>query len=481
MPLAIAYMALLARLVAPEGLGQWAMVGAATNVLHALLINWTQAASVRFGREEWTRQHSIASTWSGRWPWLLLGGLLATAVLWILPATGVGAFLGLSPGWRWLMIGHFATLWLAAEVQSLLLAMTRFYTLAALPLVVTAVSLLYLWTLQAREEAGGLSVVLGGVVAVAVVVWGAALFRLLSEMRAFKGFPTRQGLAQTLRYGWPMIPGFAVGYLSNWGDHLLIKWFFSNREVGLFQAAYQTIIVVLGLATPLTNLLLPRLIDQSVQEPAIGRRYVTRIFPTLMSFWGFMCLPLVALLPDVFGFVFGSAFSDARPIVAALSVAVPGAALSTMYSPLFSLQGRLERSVGILVIMIVVNVTGSLLLLPLLGPLGAALSTAASYLSAQHLYVLEQHRHLGLPRAPILLQADLLIVFVAAMAWAHDSMALRLALCTTGLLVFLAHLRHSRAVDEATLRSLLAGSGSGLTSVAVKLLVRDHAPRPSEP
>ncbi len=472
-------MALLARLVAPEGLGQWALVAAATNVLHALLINWTQPASVRFGREEWTRQHTLAGSWSSRWPWLLLGGTTAILVLWVLPATRAGEFLGLTPSWRWLVIWHFVSLWLAAEVQSLLQATARFYALAALPLAATAGSLLYLWVLHARGGPTPLLMVLGGVVAASVVVWGVALVRLLRQSRAFGRSPARDGLVRTLRYGWPMIPGFVVGYLSDWGDHLLVRWYFSNREVGLFQAAYQTGMMALTLAVPLTTLLLPRLIDQSVHEPGVEGRYVTRVFPTLMACWGFASLPLAALLPDAFGLVFGPDFSESRALVSVLSLAIPGAALSQMYSTLFSLQGRLEQSVGIHVIMTLTNILGSLLLLPLLGPLGAALATAASYLISQHLYVLAQHRHLGLPNAPILLQADLLVVIVAAMAWAHHSMMLRLVLCAVGLLLFLAHVRHSRAVDEGTLRSLLGGSGAPLTSLTVRLLVRDHAPRPS--
>ena len=69
-------------------------------------------------------------------------------------------------------------------------------------------------------------------------------------------------------------------------------------------------------------------------------------------------------------------------------------------------------------------------------------------------------------------------MIVAAMAWAYDAMMLRLALCSVGSLVFLAHLRRSRVVDEATLRSLLGPSGRS-TPLAVRLLVRDHGPRPS--
>ena len=105
------------------------------------------------------------------------------------------------------------------------------------------------------------------------------------------------------------------------------------------------------------------------------------------------------------GLVFGPGFSELRAFVSALSLAIPGAALSQMYSTLFTMQGRLERSVGILVVMTITNIVGSLLLLPLLGPLGAALATAASCLISQRLYVLAQHRHLVLPRAPILLGA----------------------------------------------------------------------------
>ncbi len=66
---------------------------------------------------------------------------------------------------------------------------------------------------------------------------------------------------------------------------------------------------------------------------------------------GDVTVALAAMLPDAFALVFGPGFSESRAFVSALSVAVPGAAFSTDVQPAVSMQGRLERSVGILVIM----------------------------------------------------------------------------------------------------------------------------------
>ena len=98
----------------------WAMVGAVTGILHATLLSWTQSAGLRFGREEWVGPGRLFSTWNSRWPWLLLGALIAVTWLVLQPHTPAGSLLGLATGWWPILLGAFVNLWLAAETQTLL-------------------------------------------------------------------------------------------------------------------------------------------------------------------------------------------------------------------------------------------------------------------------------------------------------------------------------------------------------------------------
>ena len=92
-PLAVLAASLLARALGPEGVGQWAMLLAVTTLLHSFLLSWTQAYNVRFGREEWTIHHRLASTWAVRGPIIAMSLGFAATLLIIQPFSFLENFL----------------------------------------------------------------------------------------------------------------------------------------------------------------------------------------------------------------------------------------------------------------------------------------------------------------------------------------------------------------------------------------------------
>ena len=98
-PLAVLAASLLARAVGPEGVGQWAMLLAVTTMLHLFLLGWTQAYNVRFGREEWTLHHRLASTWAARGPIIAMSFGLAATLLILQPFSFLEKFFNLSQTW----------------------------------------------------------------------------------------------------------------------------------------------------------------------------------------------------------------------------------------------------------------------------------------------------------------------------------------------------------------------------------------------
>ena len=64
----------------------------------------------------------------------------------------------------------------------------------------------------------------------------------------------------------------------------------------------------------------------------------------MLALWGVVIILVLTALPLAFVGVMGQRRADAVPALGILCVAVPGALVAQMYSTLFSLEGRLERT-----------------------------------------------------------------------------------------------------------------------------------------
>lgn len=402
LPLGLMLSAMLARVLQPEGLGVWAMVLAGGTLLHSVLLNWTQIITQRFGRLEWLRDGHVDATWAARWPLLGIGFLAAIALVAVAPAAWPQRLFGLQGVVVWMLLPVLAGLWLMAECQGLQQVTGSFARLSMTPVTMDIGLLLVVTTVWLFMRVIGweppLIPILMLFVGVSVIGWSVATIsewrRLHLRWRRPDGLQVR-GYAV---FAWPLIPGFLIGYISDWGDQLLIRYFFAEREVGLFQAAYQYLLLLIGFAAPLGTVLLPRLAGGVLGDEGAVNRYVERLAPLIVFLWLPPIMLIVAIMPEVFAWLFGTQFAESNQIFRVLLVAVPGAVFTHVYAVPFAVQGRLGRSTVVFGgLMSVANVGLSLVLLPQYGVLGAAIASAVSYLVVQALYLGDQHRYYRLP------------------------------------------------------------------------------------
>ena len=98
-PLSILTASLLAQALGPGGVGQWAMILAATTLLHFSLLKWVQAPSFRFGREEWRSRQSLSNTWAARWPLIFFGVGISAMLLIFQPFSFLERLFNLPTTW----------------------------------------------------------------------------------------------------------------------------------------------------------------------------------------------------------------------------------------------------------------------------------------------------------------------------------------------------------------------------------------------
>jgi O-antigen/teichoic acid export membrane protein len=209
--------------------------------------------------------------------------------------------------------------------------------------------------------------------AVAGLVW--------KVLRPWK-LETEPGLTRRmLGFGFLTFATGIIGVVVSSTDVLVLTYFRSLTDVGLYQAALPTSQVLWIFATSVATILLP-----VVSEMWAGRRkdeigkgvgLLLRLsFATLMPF----ALTAVAFPEIILNLLFGSAFVPAAPALQILAVAAIFYTPYSLLSVSLSAIGRPGLTTKTAVVMAALNLAFNLALVPPFGIIGAAIATAVSYL-----------------------------------------------------------------------------------------------------
>lgn len=458
---------LLGQALGPAAFGQWTLIIGAATMLHTALINWTHGLTVRFGRAEWAASGTLGASLSARAP-LLAASLAAAALLlalqpfdWLSRGFGAGAA---APA---LVAIYAASLWITAEAQATLQATGRLNRQAALAPIVAAGAIAAILVLGG---AGALSVpaAVVGVASTSLVVWGASWVASLREARVRLTAPPAAEIRRHARYAAPLWGAFVIGYLSDWGDHLLLARFMSIDVVGQFALAYQVFAFSLAAPGVIATVVLPRLIAVDTHARDAANRYVRQVIPVLFVFWVIAASFGVALLPAMITSVAGESFTAAAGILIVLCAVVPTAIVTSLYGVLFSLQERTMRQLAYGAVMTAVNLGLSLMLIPRMGAAGAALGTVASYIVAQALYMRDQHQYAV---APGLVSIWITMLAFGAAQTALLTLPARLAWAVVASAATVWIARRTSAVDGPMLDRVLSGLWAPLRTGLHRLLV----------
>ena len=457
------FMASLARALGPQGMGEWAMVAAAGAFVHSLFLNWMHPVTVRFGREEFARTGSLAGTWASRWPLLAPGSAAAVLLVLFAPLTWQGALFHLEASLVPYVLLALLGMWLATETQNMLQVRGEFAWLGYLAVAADLVSVLVLLTLRWTAAAAGVELLLALVLGGNVLLWSASLFWVWRRSGWNRIRPARLELHRNLVYAWPLLPGFLLGFTSDWGDQMILRHFYTSREVGLFQSGYQLMMLMLGLSAVLASLLLPRLIDRTAASKDGARDFLVGAAPTAVALGLYLLIPAVTLLPLLFPVLMGEQFREGGGVFVVLCAAIPGSIISSFYGMFFNVQGRFFRSTVLLGgVKIALNLTLSLLLVPRVGMLGSALATAISYCTLQCLYLCDQHRYYRVPLRRSLALFTLVILFSLAQALSGVDAAARTTVCLFALALLTALIRRLGILNRDIVMHVCSGPLAGV-------------------
>jgi O-antigen/teichoic acid export membrane protein len=299
------------------------------------------------------------------------------------------------PSWTiGLVIGSVIVMTARTFLDYILQAIHRMKTYASTQVVFVAVSIIGLTLIILGFFPNTiLTVIIIGLIMNAITLTLLSLFLIPPEVLS-PVKTTKRMLQEVFSFSYPLLIGNLAAYIVNWIDVIVIKHYFSMSDVGEYQLAYNMFNLLGGLISSMTILITPILVSfLSAKREDLVLRYTTRLVPQGFLLWTAIIGILLGFCPQIFRIIFGKGFSASIPYFQFLAVGLVIEGLIYFYTGEITAFKLIKIAVMASVARGVVNLIGDVLLVPVMGPLGAALSTAGGITIATIFYLLIcQHR-----------------------------------------------------------------------------------------
>lgn len=378
LPLSLLWLGLIAQVLGPQKFGSYLIGIAVVQCLFRVLIGWASDAVIRFGSSEALQSQRLNRTVSTRLVLLALCSVLGIVVL-----EGGRPFLqqwaGLSSEAIYLLSAVLiSTAWwdLGLSINRALGAIPRYALGSWLRqlLLITGAGCIWAGVISRSVE----SVLAVEAAAYAMVGWWLIL-------RAGLGifYPVRiewSSLLQIARYAWSNIVSFLTGYLTDWVDLYIIRYFLGVFHVGIYQFGYRLMLLASNGLMGIIVVTFPLLMRWKAEGKSEAiKAYAEEFTPKVSWLWSVAMAGLIAVSPEVVGWLGGPEYQSTGPILAVLWAGLAFQVLAVMTAPFFSAFDALSTVMALNLAMAIMNIVGDLVAVPRWGIQGAAWATALSY------------------------------------------------------------------------------------------------------
>jgi O-antigen/teichoic acid export membrane protein len=248
-------------------------------------------------------------------------------------------------------------------------------------------NLLFLLPLSMGLDGYILSIVAADLVTSVFLIVYAKLWRYVSPDAV-----DRATVKAILRYSIPLIPAALCWWITNVSDRYMVTYFWGEAQNGLYAAAYKIpniLTIACGIfmdAWQFSAVVASRKSSntESPEEADERRRSLRAFFSGIFRGYGaFLFLAaggLILLARPIATLLFDPSFYEAWVYIPVLLLATALSALSNFAGSVYMVERRGMATMVTSMIGAVLNVGLNLWLIPLMGPMGAAIATMVSYL-----------------------------------------------------------------------------------------------------
>ncbi len=379
--LQLAILLLIARQLGPEGNGIYSMALLLPILASTFLSFGVAPATVYYvGRAEIAASDAIHTNVLLAFFISVAGVLILTPLIWFFGGT---IFPGISRTLLWLSLASFPLALSIQLLNSVNQAKKDFRTFNRVLLVPPAITLVCVFAAINLFNGGPLSCVAaylaGQIAGLLIVLIGlrqhvnkpAANFRDLRNLT--------ETVPQLLRYGWKAHLANVFAYVNYRSDIFLVNFFTSPAVTGIYVVAVQLAEKLWMLSQAASTVLLPRLAGMHA-VPGNRNRLALRYAGGILIITLFASLALGILLFFFSGLLFGPAYSQVvKPFFFLLPGIVAGAA-SRILANCIAAAGKPEWNLLTSIGVVIANISGNIVLIPIYGMVGAATATSIAYI-----------------------------------------------------------------------------------------------------
>ena len=175
-----------------------------------------------------------------------------------------------------------------------------------------------------------------------------------------------------------VVLGSSCAYFINWGDNLVLRYFVTMDDIGIYNFAYQIFKGIIMLTFGLVYYFMP-LVSRNIGDKQRMNAYIFSKRPKAFLLGLAPICILFIFAPCAVRMVYEGVYDDS---IAVLRILLVGAALtlySAFYVPILHVLERYRFSQGMDAVQAIVNLVLDVILVPRMGIYGAAVATVIAY------------------------------------------------------------------------------------------------------
>lgn len=368
---------IIAKTIQPEGFGILSLFLMISGILCMLIIDWPNSAIIRFGKKEFIETKQISEIFWARFTILIITFLISFFIL-LYFRNYIDNYVGIK-NTSFLLLGYICSTSMILFISNIfqttgkikIFGFMNFISKFSL-LVLVIIIIIIFHSLTITN-----TILLFIISQIIVVLIGIAI---INKKWIFPIKFSKEMIFTIIIFSWPMIFGALSAIILDYISTILIKTYLTISDVGIYSVAFMVMTIFSMIILSLPTLILPIVSSIKFQQRTnILIEFINEIIPQGVFFWSLFISLSVIICSFSIPIIFGQSFAQATTPLLILLFGVSFMSISSFHSSILVNYDLMKKLVIISILIAVLNLFGSLTLIPINGLNGAALATAGAY------------------------------------------------------------------------------------------------------
>jgi len=376
---------IIARAIQPTGYGILSLFLMISGIMCMLIIDWPNSSLIRYGKTEFIDTGKISEVFWARFT-ILLVAFLITLITLLFFKNFIDDYIGIRDV-SFLLLGYICSTSLILFISNIFQTTGKIKLFGFMNFIsklsLLALAFIVIILFNSLTE---IDIILLYIFSqIIVVIIGIAI---LNKKWIFPIKFSKDMISTIIIFSWPMVFGALSVISLNYVSTVMIKTYMTISDVGVYSLAYMVMTILSMMILSLPGLILPIVASMKAQQKThIIIEIMNDIIPQGIFLWSLVVSLFVIICSFIIPIIFGQSYTQATTPLLILLLGSSFMSISAFHSSILVNYDIIKKLVIISVLIAVLNIIGSVILIPLIGINGAALATAGSYAIIDFFYI----------------------------------------------------------------------------------------------